>query len=128
MVYDIGLYTAELDRVMELAESRGVYGGAGSSQAGRARDRAMTRVTMLSQREAVLNSATPRVAARATAPQLDSLLQLAASPEAKIDQALLDSAVLAVKAGFEEALWEHLSRTARGNAEFPCTKNQRNRC
>ena len=55
MVYDIGLYQAELDRVMDEAASKGVYGGVGSTVASRARDRSRTRVTMVADREAVLD-------------------------------------------------------------------------
>ena len=61
MIYDIGLYNAELDRVMDEADSRGVYGGKGSTPTSRARDKAMTHATMLAQREAVLNAATLRL-------------------------------------------------------------------
>ncbi len=113
---------------MAEAVTKGVYGGTGSTAASRARDRSMTRTTMLAQREAVLNAATIRVAAKASDPQLDALLRMAASGGNPADRPLVDSAVTLVKAGFEEALWDQLARTARGNAEFPCTNNQRNRC
>ena len=128
MVYDIGLYQTELDRIMDQAASRGIYGGAGSSPASRARDRTMTRSTMIGQREAVLNAATIRVAAKASDPQLDVLLSMSNGGTGAANPALVDSAVAVVKAGFEDALWDQLARTARGNAEFPCTKDARNRC
>lgn len=126
MVYDIGLYTAELDRVMAQAEGRGLY--AGSTAAARARNRAAARILMLGQREAVLNAATEKVAARATDPQLDELLRMARSADAAPDIRLVDAAVAAVKSSVEDALWDQLSRTARGAAEFPCTREQRSRC
>lgn len=126
MVYDVSLYTSELDRVMDQAASRGVYGGAGSTAAGRARDRTMTRQTMLAQRDAVLAATTARVAARATDPQIDSLLHMAAGQDA--DPALVQPTVTIVKSSFEESLWDQLARTARGNSEFPCTKEQKSRC
>ena len=128
MVYDVGLYTAELDRIMEQAASRGVYGGAGSTAAGRARDRTLTRGTMLAQRDAVLNATISKVAARATNEQLNQLLRMAASDTAQVDRGIIDSTVGIVKGSFEEAAWDQLSRTARGNAEFPCTKDQQSRC
>ncbi len=128
MIYDIGLYQTELDRIMAEADSRGVYGGAGSTPASRMRDRSATRVSMLAQREAVLNAATQLVAARTSDAQLAALLTMASSPDAAVDRPLVEGAVSAVKAGFEQAVWDQLSRTARGNAEFPCTNNARNRC
>ncbi len=128
MVYDIGLYNSELDRVMNEADSKGVYGGAGSTASTRMRDKSMTRATMVAQREAVLSAATTRLAARATDAQLNALLQMAANGADPADHGQLDAAVGNVKASFEEALWDQVARTARGNTMFPCTKDARNRC
>ena len=128
MIYDIGLYNSELDRVMDEADSRGVYGGKSSTPLTRARDKSMTRETMLAQREAVLNAATQRLASRASDQQLGVLLQMAATGATPSNHADLDAAVVAVKASFEEALWDQLARTARGNTMFPCTNNEKNRC
>ena len=125
MVYDIGLYSAELDRVMAQADDRRIY--AGSTPAARARNRVATRAAMLGQREAVLRATTIKVAARATDPELDALLRMAA-PDATPDTRLVNEAVTVVKSSFEEALWDRLARTARGAAEFPCTRDQRSRC
>ncbi len=127
MVYDIGLYNSELDRIMDQADSRGVYGGAGSTPFSRARDKSLTHATMLSQREAVLSLATQKLAARATDQQLGALISLAGGVQPS-DQGQLDAAVSNVKASFEEAMWDQLARTARGNTMFPCTKDQRSRC
>ena len=126
MVYDIGLYGSELDRVMAQADGRGVY--AGSTPAARARNRNTTRALMLGQRDAVLNETIGKVAARATDPQLNELLRMAASAGAATNPQLLDAAVAVVKSSFEESLWDRLARTARGAAEFPCTREQRSRC
>ena len=128
MVYDIGLYTSELDRIMAQAATRGVYGGLGSTSTGRAKDRTLTRATMLAQRDAVLNAAIARVAARATDPQLDELLRMAQSPDAAVDSNVISATVTIVKSSFEDSLWEQLARTARGNTEFPCTKQQPTHC
>ena len=127
MVYDIGLYTSELDRVMNEADSKGVYGGAGSTAAARMRDKSMTHATMVAQRDAVLSAATIRLAARATDAQLDALVQMAAGA-GPVDRSQVDAAVGNVKASFAEALWDQVARTARGNSMFPCTKDARNRC
>ena len=126
MVYDVGLYDSELDRVMGQAESRGVY--AGSTPAARARNRGATRALMLAQREAVLNETIGKVASRATDPELNELLRMAASSGTTSNPQLLDAAVGVVKSSFEESLWDRLARTARGTAEFPCTREQRSRC
>ena len=126
MVYDIGLYTTELDRIMTQADSRGVY--AGSTPAARARNRMTARTLMLGQREAVLRAATEKVAARATDPELNELLHMAAASAPSTNPQLVDEAVRVVKSSFEDALWDHLARTARGAAEFPCTKEQRSGC
>ena len=126
MIYDIGLYDAELDRVMAQADSRGVY--AGNSAASRARNRTTTRALMVGQRDAVLSAAAVTVAARATDPELNALLQAASSNGAVPDTPLMDEAVTVVKSSFEDALWNQLARTARGAAEFPCTREQRSRC
>ena len=128
MVYDISLYGSELDRIMDEADSRGIYGGPGSTPTSRARDKSLTRATMLAQREAVLSVATSKLAARATDAQLDAVLHLAATGAEPADHSQLDSAVGAVKASFAEAMWDQLARTARGNSMFPCTNNARNRC
>ena len=128
MVYDIGLYGSELDRIMDEADSRGIYGGPGSTPTSRARDKSLTRATMLAQREAVLNLTTAKLASRATDAQLDTVLHLAASGAEPADRSQLDGAVTAVKASFAEAMWDQLARTARGNSMFPCTNNARNRC
>ncbi len=126
MIYDISLYDSELDRIMDEADSRGIYGGPGSTVATRARDKSFTRATMLAQRDSVLSQTTQRLAARATDQQLDALLQMADNKQA--DQALVGAAVSAVKASFAEAMWDQLARTARGNSMFPCTKDIKNRC
>ncbi|WP_158745897.1 hypothetical protein [Acidisphaera sp. L21] len=126
MVYDLGLYGTELDRIMALADSRGLY--AGGTPAARAHNRMMTRDLMLKQRDAVLNETIGKVAARATDPQLNEILRMAATPDASIDHALIDQAVTAVKSSFEESMWDQLARTARGLSEFPCTKDQPSRC
>jgi hypothetical protein len=123
MVYDIGLYTSELDRIMAEADTRGMF-----SSANRARDHAVARSSMLAQRQAVLGVATANVAARATDPQLDALLAMAGSSGPPANQALVDSAVAVVKVGFEQAVWDQLARTTRGGREFPCTKDQRSHC
>lgn len=128
MVYDIGLYNAELDRIMNEADTRGIYGGPGSTQTSRTRDKSLTHATMLAQREAVLSVTTTKLASRATDPQLDSLLTLARSGTEPRDRSLIDGAVTSVKASFEEAMWDQLARTARGNSMFPCSKEQRSRC
>ena len=128
MVYDIGLYNSELDRIMNEADSKGIYGGAGSTATTRARDKTMTHATMLAQRDAVLSAATTRLAARATDEQLNSLLDLAATGAEPADRTQLDAAVGNVKASFAESMWDQLARTARGNSMFPCTKDARNRC
>ena len=83
---------------------------------------------MLAQRDAVLSAATTRVAARATDPQLNELLRMAGSPDAPVDSSLISATVTIVKSSFEDSLWEQLARTARGNAEFPCTKQQPTHC
>ena len=128
MIYDISLYDSELDRIMDQADSRGVYGGAGSSLFSRARDKSLTHATMLAQREAVLSLATQKLAARATDEQLAALLSMAAGGAPPADHSQLDAAVSNVKASFEDAMWDQLARTARGNTMFPCTKDQRSRC
>lgn len=128
MVYDIGLYNTELDRIMNEAEGKGIYGGAGSTAISRARGESMTRVTMRAQRDAVLSAATTRLAARATDEQLKSLLDLAATGADPADRTQLDAAVGNVKASFAESVWDQLARTARGASMFPCTKDARNRC
>ena len=127
MIYDIGLYNSELDRIMDEADSKGIYGGAGSTPITRARDKSMTRATMLAQRDAVLSGATTRLAARATDEQLNTLLQMASGAD-PADRRQLDAAVGNVKASFAESMWDQLARTARGNTMFPCTKDARNRC
>ena len=127
MIYDISLYDSELDRIMDQADSRGVYGGAGSTPFTRSRDKSLTHATMLAQRDAVLSLATQKLAARATDGQLAALLGMAAGG-GPVDHAQVDVAVSNVKASFEEAMWDQLARTARGNTMFPCTKDQRSRC
>ncbi len=126
MVYDIGLYQSALDSALAQADARGVY--AGANAASRARNRAATRALMLGEREAVLSAASINVAARATDPELNELLRAAGSRDAVAATPLLDEAVAVVKSSFEAALWDHLARTARGAAEFPCTREQRSRC
>ena len=128
MVYDIGLYETELNRIMDEADTRGIYGGPGSTAAARARDKAATRTTMLAQRNAVLSNATLRLAARATDEQLRAILQMAATNTTPTDHSQLDAAVVGTKASFEAAMWDQLARTARGNATALCTKTSRDRC
>ena len=128
MVYDIGLYDSELERIMNEADSRGVYGGAGSTPFTRSRDKSLTHTTMLAQRDAVLSAAAMKLAFRATDGQLSGLLTMAATGAPPGDKSQLDAAVRNVKASFEEAMWEQLARTARGNSMFPCTREQRGQC
>ncbi len=126
MIYDVGLYGTELDRVMRLADTKGVY--TGPTPAVRARNRAATATLMLRQRDAVLNEAIDNVTARATDPQLNELLRMASSGTPSTNPHLLDEAVRVVKSSFEDALWDQLTRTARGTGEFPCTQQQRSHC
>ena len=128
MVYDFSLYDSELDRIMDEADTRGVYGGAGSTQAGRARDKSLTHATMLAQRAAVLDLATAKLAASASDEQLGELQHLAATGVEPSDRTQLDAAVGKVKASFVEAMWDQLARIARGNSMFPCTKDARRNC
>lgn len=128
MVYDISLYDSELDRIMTEADTKGIYGGPGSTATSRSRDKALTHATMLAQREAVLSVATTKLAARASDAQLNTLLQMAQTGAEPSDKGQLDTAVSSVKASFEEAMWDQLARTARGNSMFPCSKEQRSRC
>jgi hypothetical protein len=127
MIYDISLYNSELDRIMDQADTRGVYGGAGSTAFSRAHDKSLTHATMMSQRDAVLSLATQKLAGRATDQQLSALIDLAGGTQ-PANQSQIDAAVSNVKASFEEALWDQLARSARGNTMFPCTKDQRSRC
>ena len=120
MVYDVGQYSAELDRLMARPS------GAGAT--GRPRDRSLIHTLMLQQREAVLRAATEKVAARASDAQVDGLLNMAAEAEPPPDPATVAGAVAVVKSSFDEALGDQLARTSRGAAEFPCTKEQRSRC
>ena len=126
MIYDIGLYGTELDRVMRLADTRGVY--IGPTPAARARNRAATATLMLRQRDAVLGEAVDKVTARATDPELAELLRMAGSGTPSANPQLLDEAVRVVKSSFEDALWDQLTRTARGTGEFACTQQQRSHC
>lgn len=119
LVYDIGLYNAELDRAIQQAEGRGVFGV--PTPALRTLDRDRTRAAMLGQRDAVLRAASEFVADRASDLELRDLLRVA-NGEPPVDQALVDSAVAVVKASFNDALWHQMSTVARGNAEFRCVK------
>ncbi len=125
-IYDVGLFEAGLDRVMAQAEGRGIYPG--SNTAARGRNRTVTRALMLGQRDAVLGAASINVAARASDAELNALLSAAAAPGAVPETPLMSEAVAVVKPSFEAALWDQLARTARGAAEFPCTREQRTRC
>ncbi len=120
MIYDIGLYDTELDRIMRLADSRGVYTSP--------RNRAATATLMRRQRDAVLNEAIDKVTARATDAELNELLRMASAGTPSGNPQLLDEAVGVVKSSFEDALWDQLTRTARGTGEFPCTQQQRSHC
>ncbi len=126
MIYDVGLYDSELDRVMHEADTKGIY--AGGTPAARARNRAATAALMLHQRDAVLNEAIGKVADRATDPELNELLRMASTGIPTANPKLLDAAVAVVKSSFEDALWDQLARTARGAGEFPCTQQQRSHC
>ena len=126
LIYDVGLYEGALDRAMAQADRGGVY--AGESSAARARNRVATRKAMLGQRDAVLNAAAAAVAARATDPELNELLRAATARDAVAETPLMDEAVAVVKSSVAAALWDQLGRTARGTAEFPCTRDQRSRC
>lgn len=127
IVYDVGQYTADLDRALHDADGRGVFGGRGSTTAGRAKDRDMTRASMLAQREAVLRATVDELATKASDIQLRELLRVAAGA-AVTDRGLVDSAVAATKASFNDALWAQMTRVARGNAEFPCLRGNRSHC
>jgi hypothetical protein len=126
MVYDLGLYGTELDRIMAQADSRGVY--AGATPAARMRNRALTHDLMLRQRDAVLNATVIKVAARADDTALNEILRMASTPSATINRDLVNEGVTAVKSSFEESMWDQLARTARGVSEFPCTKDQPSHC
>ena len=127
LVYDVGLYNSEVDRVMKEAEGRGVFGGRGSTPATRAKDRELTRASMLGQREAVLRATIDAVAARASDLELRELMRVAEGGT-PVNQPMVDSAVATVKSSFNDALWQQLSQVARGNAEFPCLKGNRSAC
>lgn len=128
MVYDIGLYQSELDRIMDEADSRGVYGGQGSTATSRLRDKNLTHATMLAQREAVLSVATSKLAGRASDEQLTVLLRMAATGTEPADPRELEATVGAVKSSFSDAFWERLASAARGNSMFPCSRDARSRC
>ncbi len=127
IVYDMGQYTAELDRALHEADTRGVFGGRGSTAAGRSKDRDLTRASMLAQRESVLRATVDALAAKASDQQLRELLRVAGGG-AVTDKGLVDSAVAATKASFNDALWAQMTRVARGNAEFPCQRGDRSHC
>jgi hypothetical protein len=112
---------------MKEAEGRGVFGGRGSTAATRAKDRELTRASMLGQRDAVLRATTDAVAARANDLELRELMRVA-DGETGVDQSLVNAAVTTVKSSFNDALWQQLSQVARGNAEFPCLKGNRGQC
>lgn len=122
MVYEIGLYTAELDRIM----GQGDLGRRPAS--GMLASRSRVHTIMLGQRDAVLSATAATVAARATDAALSELLRMAGSPDAATDHRLIDQAVTVVKSSFEQALRDTLARVTRGAAEFPCTREQRSRC
>ena len=83
---------------------------------------------MLGQRDAVLRAAVATVAMRATDPELKELLHATTSREAVPETPLMEEAVNVVRSSVEDALWDQLARTARGAAEFACTREQRSRC
>jgi ketopantoate reductase len=105
-----------------------VFGGAGSAPSARAKDRAMTRDAMLKQRDAVLRDASERVAALASDKDFAVLLEATEKPDAPIDQGALDPAVIAVKRGFVEAVWDHMTRYARSNSFILCRQGERSFC
>jgi hypothetical protein len=127
-IYGDALYQSELDRIMAEADHKSVFGGAGSAPSARAKDRAMTRDAMLLQREAVLRDASERIAAETKDKDLDPLVQATNHPDAAVDENALAPAVVAVKRGFVEAMWEHLARYARSNSFILCRQGERSFC
>lgn len=128
IAYDVGAYTAEVDRLIHEAESRGVFGGRGSTAARRAQDRDLTRQTLLGQRDVVLRETSDKVAAGATDAQIDEVLSMAGPGAASVDQARVMATVAMIKARFNDAAWFQMTRTARGNAEFLCLKGDKTFC
>ncbi len=127
IAYDMGAYTAEVDRLIHEAESRGVFGGAGSTAARRAQDRDLTRRTMLSERDVVLRQTSTTVAATATDEQIEAVLSMAGPGAGSADQTVMATVAL-IKARFNDAAWFQMARTARGNAEFLCLKGDKTFC
>ncbi len=128
IAYDIGAYTAEVDRLIHEAEGKGVFGGRGSTAANRAQDRDLTRRTLLSQRDVVLRQTCDKVASDATDEQIDEVISMAGPAAASVNQARVLATVAMIKARFNDAAWFQMTRTARGNAEFLCLKGDKTFC
>jgi hypothetical protein len=128
IIYSSSLYDSEVDRLMAEADQKSVFGGAGSAPSARAKDRSMTRDAMLLQRDAVLRDASERVAGLVKDEDLNALVHAADHPDEPLDQAALGPAVIAVKRGFVEAVWEHMARYARSNSFILCRQGERTFC
>lgn len=128
IIYNESLYDAEVDRIMAEGDHKAVFGGSGSAPSARAKDRAMTRATLLLQRDAVLRDASERVAALASDEDLAVLMIATQKPDDPIDQEVLAPAVSAVKKGFLEAAWDHMARYARSNSFILCRQGERSFC
>jgi hypothetical protein len=128
IIYGDALYQSEVDKIMAEAATKSVFGGAGSAASARAEDRAMTRDAMMLQRDAVLRDASQRVADLLSDKDLEPLAHAAEKPDDPVDQASLGPAVIAVKRGFVEAAWDHVSRYARSNSFILCRQGERSFC
>ena len=128
IIYGDALYQSEVDRIMAEAATKSVFGGAGAAPSARAKDRAMTRDAMMLQRDAVLRDASERVAELVSDKELEPLAHAAEKPNDPVDQDALGPAVIAVKRGFVEAAWEHVSRYARSNSFILCRQGERSFC
>jgi hypothetical protein len=128
IIYSDALYQSEVDKIMAEAATKSVFGGAGSALSARAKDRAMTRDAMILQRDAVLRDASERVAGLISDKVLQPLAHAAEQPDDPVDEATLGPAVIAVKRGFAEAAWDHVSRYARSNSFILCRLGERSFC
>ena len=128
IIYGDALYQSEIDKIIAEAATKSVFGGAGSAPSARAKDRAMTRDAMMLQRDAVLRDASERVAGYVSDKDMEPLAHAAEHPDDPMDQAALSPAVTAVKRGFVEAAWEHVSRYARSNSFILCRQGERSFC
>ncbi|MEJ1977859.1 MAG: hypothetical protein WDN49_18875 [Acetobacteraceae bacterium] len=126
--YDVGAYEGEVDRMLQEADGKGVFGGAGSTPAGRAQDKVLTRASMLRERDVVLRATTTKVANSLTDAQIDEVIATAGPSGGTVNQAHVRQTVAAIKASFNEAAWSQLTRVARGNSEFLCSKGDRTFC